>query len=719
MLNVAAEHIKRVHSVVHGRYATNEPSDALSPRGFELVSPASSQSATPHPSATNRITRSWIRCLNEYKLDPGACNDPEVVTPSDLRERQERLTDMQAVAKVEMANLYQQLAGSGYAIILTDRDGVLLHYFGDPAFTHAASKTGLMPGAVWSERVQGTTGMGTCLFEQRPVTVHQDEHYLSRNIGLSCAAAPIFDHEGELVAVLDASGESHLAQQHTLALVSMSVQMIENRVFLQQFRDEYILRFHTRAEFVGTLSEGAIALSVTGKVLAVTRCALFQLGLHERHQVVGRDITELFNTTVCGLIDSSVKKAFHPAPIFEARSGARFFAVMYQPVSATASGTASTAATTRQGLRTDAADGAPVRTATALDALQLGDPHMAANIDVAKRVLERNVAVLLRGETGTGKERFARAMHLSSSRAARPFVAINCASIPETLIESELFGYRSGAFTGASKDGQRGKLLQANGGTLFLDEIGDMPVTLQARLLRVLEEREVTALGGEASVKLDIHLISATHCDLQQKIGQGQFRSDLYYRLQGVTIVLPLLRERADRRALICQLATEEGDAGSPIELDAHLVALLERQSWPGNLRQLRHLLRTMIALRASDRLTIDDLPSGFHADTIAANAALQLPGAALEASTLPTHRATAHGAASWTVPEPAAGSDANAAPTRNPLECAERSALLHELERRDWNLSSVARELGISRNTLYRKLQRLDIKPRDKSSFH
>jgi len=703
MLNAAAEHIRRVHSVVHGRLPSALVRDNAPNLALDLVPGPLSGSATSDPTTSNRITRSWIRCLQEYKLDPGACNDPEVVSSTDLRERQEQLADMQAVAKVEMANLYQQLAGSGYAIILTDRDGVLLNYFGDPAFTHAASKTGLMPGSVWSERAQGTNGMGTCLFEQRPVTVHQDEHYLSRNIGLSCAAAPIFDHEGELVAVLDASGESHLAQQHTLALVNMSVQMIENRVFLQQFRHEYILRFHNRSEFVGTLSEGAIALSVTGKVLAVTRCALFQLGLGERSEVVGRDITELFNITFCGLIDSSVKKAFHPVPIFEARSGARFFAVMYQPVAAGAMAAAASSVGTHPVLRAGTGTGAPAAAATALDALQLGDPSMAANIHNAKRVLERHVAIVLQGETGTGKERFARAIHLSSSHANRPFVAINCAAIPEALIESELFGYRSGAFTGASKDGQRGKLLQANGGTLFLDEIGDMPVALQARLLRVLEDREVTALGGETPIKLDIHLISATHCDLQRKISNGEFRSDLYYRLQGLTITLPPLRERADQRALICQLAVEESDAGSLVEIDEQLLALLERQPWPGNVRQLRHLLRTMIALRETDCLTPDDLPADYRAGGMAI-----IGAAPVIASAEP------RGA-----PHSASGIQAAASARLNPLESAERLALLQELERRDWNLSSVARELGISRNTLYRKLQRLDIKPGDKSLFH
>jgi transcriptional regulator of acetoin/glycerol metabolism len=673
MSKFAVEHVKRVHSVVHDR------------SGADRV-------------GGNRITRSWVRCLNEYQLDPGSCAEPEVVAPIELQERQERLADVQAVAKVEMANLYQQLAGSGYAIMLTDRDGVLLNYFGDPAFTHAASRTGLMQGAVWSERVQGTNGMGTCLVERRPITVHQDEHYLSRNIGLSCAAAPIFDHHGELVGVLDASGESRLAQQHTLALVSMSVQMIENRVFLQGFRHDFILRFHNRPEFVGTLSEGAIALSAAGTVLAASRAALSLLGYTSPLDIVGRDICELFNLTFSGLVDSSVRRAFHPVPIFEVRSNARFFAVVYQPV---ASGT-------RRPQRM-AAPPEPAAS-TALDALELGDEAMRANIDTAKRIMERNVAVVLLGETGTGKERFARAMHLSGSRATRPFVAINCASIPESLVESELFGYRSGAFTGASKDGQRGKLLLANGGTLFLDEIGDMPVALQARLLRVLEEREVMPLGGEAPVKLDIRLVSATHCDLAQKIASGAFREDLYYRLQGVTFTMPPLRERADRCGLIRQLASEESDAGCPVELDESLMALLERQRWPGNLRQLRHLLRTMIALRESDRLTLRDLPPEYRHELADEVASVTASVTSTMAAAAAGCQAGAHGDI------PAEGKTGAAL---NPFESAERAVLLQELKRHQWNLSGVARDLNISRNTLYRKLQRLNIEHPDKSLFH
>jgi transcriptional regulator of acetoin/glycerol metabolism len=653
MSKFAVDHVRRVRSVVQSRLNSNSV------------------------AAGNRITQSWIRCLNEYKLDPDNSDEPEVVGAAELKERQERLADVQAVAKVEMANLYQQLAGSGYAIMLTDSDGVLLNYFGDPGFTHAASKSGLMQGAVWSERAQGTNGMGTCLIEKRPITVHQDEHYLSRNIGLSCAGAPIFNHHGEIVAVLDASGESRLAQQHTLALVSMSVQMIENRVFLNQFRNDYIMRFHNRPEFIGTLSEGAIALSVSGRVLAATRCALFQLGFATPSEIEGRDITELFNSSFSGLINSSVKKAFRPVPIFDIRSGARFYVVTYPPVAAPSP---ARPPAPKPVLLAAAGD------CTALDKLHFGDPAMGANVQTAKRILDRNVAILLLGETGTGKEIFAKAAHQSGNRCDKPFVAINCAAIPESLIESELFGYRAGAFTGASKEGQRGKLFQANGGTLFLDEIGDMPVSLQARLLRVLEEREVLPLGGEAPVTLDIRLVSATHCDLQQKIAAGEFREDLYYRLQGVTISLPALRERRDRHDLIRHIAAQESEHDSEIELDDALLAALDQQRWPGNIRQLRHLLRAMIALRESDRLAVRDLPPEYQAGIAAP--------AAREAGSAPDG-------------------------SLNPLENAERHALIQELQRHSWNISTVARQLKMSRNTLYRKVQRLNIQNPDKAVLH
>jgi transcriptional regulator of acetoin/glycerol metabolism len=308
--------------------------------------------------------------------------------------------------------------------------------------------------------------------------------------------------------------------------------------------------------------------------------------------------------------------------------------------------------------------------------LEFGDPRMAENVRCALRVLNRDISILLCGETGTGKDVFARAIHAASARAGGPFVAVNCASLPESLIESELFGYKSGAFTGASREGRRGKICQASGGTLFLDEIGDMPLPLQARLLHVLEEREVVPLGGEAPVPVDIQLVSATHRNLLEMVQCGEFREDLFYRLQGIRLVLPPLRERADRRQLIHHVLAEEVGGGSVVGIEAQALALFEHYAWPGNIRQLRNVLRTALALCDGRLITVRELPPEIQACAAA--------------------------------PEPAvAGADSRL----NSLESAEREALIQELERHHWNISSLAHRLDTSRNTIYRKMRRLGIR--------
>lgn len=630
----------------------------------------------------NPVIHSWIRCMNEYGLDPGGQGEFVVVDHAELQERQERLSALLEAANLEMANVYQQLAGSGYAIMLADWEGVILNYFGDPRYAHATSRTELTEGAVWNERHQGTNGIGTCLYEKKPVIIHREEHYFAYNIGHSCTASPIFNHLGEVVAVLNGSGESRLARQQALVIVNMSVQMLENRMFLHQFRHEYRIHFHNRPEFVHTLSEGVVAFNESGVALGASRNALSLLGITSPEEIHGRHISELFNASLPTLLQQSMKKEHQPVPVFQVGAGGRLFAIAVAPESAKPTVQVQSLERHSNKDKTQAS----MQKSSPLDGLHFGDPIMENCIRAAKRIVDRDVAVLLHGETGTGKEMLAKALHQSSSRAQKPFVAINCASIPETLIESELFGYKAGAFTGASREGYRGKLFQANGGTLLLDEIGDMPIQLQARLLRVLEEREILPLGSDTPIRLDIRLISATHCDLQEKIRNHEFREDLYYRLQGLTLHLPPLRERADRHQLIANiLAKESGD--DKVEMDKDLLNLLAHYRWPGNIRELRNVIRTMVALRDSDVLTIRELPPGFAGDAIQA------------------------GKASAIVAETKI--------RLNPLENAERDALLQELENHRWNITNVAKKLKMSRNTLYRKMQRLDIKDTDKTPLH
>src|SRR6185295_15573847 len=332
-------------------------------------------------TAPEHVKRSWLRCMDEYGLDPESDGQPAVVSRQELEARKEHSLELVSFADTEMAHLHRQLAGSGHSIILTDRDGVLLSYYGDPSFKDAASRAGLVPGGVWSERHGGTNGMGTCLAERAPLIVHRDEHFLARNTGLTCCAAPIFDPGGELAAVLDASGESDRAQQHTLVLVNMSAQAIEKRLFLHRFRDAFVVRFHSRPELLGTSSEGMIAFDLAGAIAAVDRNALFQLGWKQAADLMsGAPLERVFNISLPALIGRSRKKSFHPLAVYEVHHGGRFFAVAQEPDSP-------------RILR----ESVPKTTETrsALDELDFGDPAMARNIRAAKRVASRALPILL------------------------------------------------------------------------------------------------------------------------------------------------------------------------------------------------------------------------------------------------------------------------------------------------------------------------------------
>ena len=318
------------------------------------------------------------------------------------------------------------------------------------------------------------------------------------------------------------------------------------------------------------------------------------------------------------------------------------------------------------------------------------DPQMLRNVRSAYRIADSNVSVLIQGPTGSGKEAFAHAMHLVSRRADRPFVAVNCAAIPETLIESELFGYRPGAFTGARKEGMRGKILQSSGGTLFLDEIGDMPLALQTRLLRVLEQQEIVPLGSETALKVDLHVIAASHRNLRDMIVRGAFREDLYYRLNGITLELPALKDRADKERVIHRALAAETGNGRPAAIEMDALQRLLGYPWPGNIRELHNVIRTALAICDGGVVRRIDLPREIREG--------QAPGCADSLATLSGARGVA-GAS-------------------NPLQLAERSALARVVQECHGNMTRAAAKLGISRNTLYRKFKRHQIAlPRGRQS--
>jgi transcriptional regulator of acetoin/glycerol metabolism len=605
------------------------------------------------------VAKSWLRCIEEYGIDANAARDTPVLDAASISERQQRFGELLNVARAEMENLYEQIAGSGYAVILCDAEAAILGAITDPSLKREFRSAGLRVGAVWSERYEGTNGLGTCIAEGGPVTVYREEHFRHFNMDLSCSGAPVLDTQGEVLGVLDAStvnaADTRLIQRHTMALVAMSANLISRCHFLAECRDKWILRFHSRPEFVGLLHEALLAVDSSGVVRAVNESALTQLGM-SRDKLVGQSLERIFPFD----FNTLEKRAFADAatlwPVRDAAYGRRFFA-MVRPPSVITNGVT---------LSAPAASPAPTRQHVG------GDTRMQHNMNCGRQLFGRRVPLLLQGATGTGKEAFAKALHLASSWADKPFIAVNCAAIPEPLIESELFGYTRGAFTDASRDGHLGKIRQSSGGTLFLDEIGDMPLRLQTRLLRVLEEHEVMPLGGERAIPVDLHVISATHQDLQKMVQAGEFREDLYYRLNGITLQLPALRERTDKLDLIDTLLAEESQGLARPRLCDDALRLLLNYAWPGNIRQLRNTLRTAAALCSDSVIRPSNLPQEITGYSAAEPAAASMAG----------------------------NSDA-------PLRTAEREALLRELEQMHWNISRTASALGISRNTLYRKLHK------------
>jgi transcriptional regulator of acetoin/glycerol metabolism len=621
------------------------------------------------------VTRSWHRCLREYGIEPSAPRQINVLNPQSVKQLQESLGQLLPVARAEMESLYEQIAGSGFAVILADTQGAVLSTITDPALQREFRHAGLSLGALWDERHEGTNGIGTCLAETGPVTVHREEHFRGYNLTLSCSAAPILDPHGGILAVLDAStansSDSRLIQRHTMALVNMSAHLISRWNFLNEYRHSWILRFHSRPEFVGLLHEALMAIDDDGNILAVNESALVQLGCSTRQSLVGEPIGKYFQFNF-GALEQRAK--FEPSAIWPVRDvahGRRFFAIAREPARLTDH--AQVSLSNEPGA---AAEGPLEREHVGEDA------QMRKNLACGRQLFAKQVPILLHGATGTGKEAFAKSLHRGSLWSDKPFVTVNCAAIPESLIESELFGYTRGAFTGAAKEGRVGKILQSNGGTLFLDEIGDMPLMLQTRLLRVIEEREVVPLGSEQALPVNLHVISATHRDVLQMIQTGEFREDLYYRLNGVTLHLPLLRDRGDKTDLIRTLLREENAGQDCIKIDEDAFRKLMQYSWPGNIRQLRNVLRTASALCREGVIRASNLPQEI-----------------LDTEPRPAPLAPAN-------TEPAAASAAESSPSAA-LREAECAALLRELERMRWNISRTAQTLGISRNTLYRKIHK------------
>jgi sigma-54 dependent transcriptional regulator, acetoin dehydrogenase operon transcriptional activator AcoR len=590
--------------------------------------------------ASSRIASSWRRCVISHKLDPARQGPPQTLTEAEIRHVAEPMEETIRFVTPELDDLARVLRDAGYCVNLADANATMLFSrLPGEADARLFMDWKIYTGSNFAEAFEGTNGLGTALAEQKPILVHRDEHFRAQWHMFSCAVAPLFDQAGRLAGAVNITScredLERTAHQLALAVTMEATRRMEGAIFRGHFRNAWI------ATVPGDGGSGLLAYDDDRRIVGACRSARALLGLTDGLIASGIDLSRYVKfdhhavrgadeTVELRRADGRALGRGHVAPPLRARSPAP---------------------------RRDA----PIDRYDAMHRLAGRDPGLIKSVKRLRSIGDHNLPVLLHGETGVGKDVFARAIHAASTRARNNYVALNCAAMPESLIDAELFGYEAGAFTGARRDGSKGLIVQADGGTLFLDEIGDMPIALQTRLLRVLENREVWPLGALKPVPVDIRLISATHRDLGRMAEQGTFRADLYFRLRGMEVRLPALRERADRDDIIRQIAREEAP---DCRLSDEAWELLSAYPYPGNMRQLRHVLR-LAGCTAEDGVITD--------------ADLDLP--------------------------PFGGRTAEP-----DLEAAERATIVEVLRKHGGRVTEAARALKLSRATLYRKIKAMKI---------
>ncbi|WP_198292800.1 sigma-54-dependent Fis family transcriptional regulator [Mesorhizobium sp. STM 4661] len=570
--------------------------------------------------------------------------------------------------KNELEFVQSTLRGSNFCASFSNMAGIILRYRGDPQNDEDLKLE--RPGTIWAEGAVGTNGVGTCIIERRPVMVLGRHHYFRAYSSISCIAAPVTSADAEMIGVLNvATGDPRITSD-TFALAAdltmNTAERLSNQLFLNHFPGSSILKIR---------GDGPTVL----------------LALDDEQRIVGanKQARHIFGSIAERLNRATLWELFQNTP--EARDGvtregrllglrrieseALWEAEVIVPKPAMSRRAVAKSPSTATSPAIEPATDVAHSEGPTIEQCLGSHPRLNVLSRLLRRISGSGLPILLLGETGVGKDTLAGALHREGDRSHKPLVAFNCAAIPETLIDSELFGYGAGAFTGAKREGNVGRLKQADGGTLFLDEIGDMPLSLQTRLLRVLETGEVSPLGSAKTQTVDINVIAATNNDLSAAVTQGRFRRDLYYRLAGVVVDMQPLRERKDILSIAHRLLAS--DKISPaVELSPGVISVLETYAWPGNIREMRYVLQRARRVCENGIIEVDDLLLTDLASP--ASGAPEMPN--------------------------------SAAHPRQALHDAERRMILSTLDRLDSDVSRTAEALDMSRATLYRKMRAHEI---------
>ncbi|SDY18880.1 Transcriptional regulator of acetoin/glycerol metabolism [Evansella caseinilytica] len=583
------------------------------------------------------IATSWKRC-HDHGLIPGKPADDQIVSGNKLKEIQQNSHSLLQHAIPQFLRLLPVLKRNQQIILLVNADGQIIHHEGDPVFATRAQSVQLQTGANWHENKKGTNAIGLSLIEEEPVIVEGDQHFFTENHFISCASSPIFSSAGELIGAVNISGHRNQDYMSALMMACLIAERIQTQLLLTEAKNENALIIQ-ELEYTANL--------VTAPVLTLDSDKHIVRANHSARKILGKDCIGKTLKENSGFriktLEDNTSKVWRAVAVNQSEK--------------------------KQGKRnyqfTDIFAACPV---------------MKNAKNLARKAALTDFPILITGESGTGKELFAQSIHQESMRKNQPFIAVNCSAIPDSLVESELFGYERGAFTGANAEGKTGKFEAADQGTIFLDEIGDMSLRAQATLLRVIQEQAVTRVGSVKSKPINVRILAATHRNLLEEVKAGRFRADLYYRLRGIQILLPPLRERSDIGDLALHLLEQltRGNGGGGLTSGAK--KLLTTYPWPGNIRELNSIL--MNALFLADGLPIDVCHLYLDEQVGEADGRL-MPEKAEEVK-----KGTAF----------------------HSLATAEKQTILQTLRLSDGNISKAAKMLNIGRNTLYRKINRYNI---------
>jgi transcriptional regulator of acetoin/glycerol metabolism len=620
------------------------------------------------------IAQSWQRCL-KLKVDPRAPRLPVMLDARQLAAlREENALFMQAALPF-MQFLKNAVKGSGFILVLTERSGVVLEVFGDEAIMAMAQENNYVAGCSRAEEVAGTNAISLALIEKKPVQLVGAEHWNVRHHHWTCASAPVFSPEGMLLGTVTLSGETINAHSHTLGMVISAAEAIGERL-----RERELAAHQRRADallssVLTSISDALVTVAADGRITNINPAARKLLAL-AAGDAVGKSILKLFPAHPELLAVAAGQEGPALEVVSERASGrAHFVVTPYVMHSDGEAQGAILAVRERRDFLNEVRDFAGLNAVFTFEQIIGQAPALLRQIELARVAARQSARILILGETGTGKEMFAQAIHNCSPRRTGAFVALNCAAIPRELMESELFGYRGGAFTGSRKGGQVGKLELADGGTLFLDEVHQMPLDLQAKLLRALQDGVITPLGDTKPIRIDVRVVAAANEDLYAKSRTGEFRQALYFRLSVVEISLPALRERVEdiprlAQHLLAKLAARMGRQAPALSPAALQVML--GYAWPGNVRELENVLEM---------------------------AAIVCEGCVVE----PEHLAQRLRVA----PERATPALIRVAPSVTGGAVREVEVDLIRTTIRDFNgnITEAARRLGLSRSTVYRRM--------------